>query len=207
MMAGQTPVDIITQPFTTLGGASSMTVDAASLCADLQAVNDGFSSLCEGLTPEQLTERPAPARWSIAENLAHLWITTELYLPVVDRETLALRQSGAQAAGPFQLGWWGRLLVRYVEPPPLMRLPAPAQLRPLETGPAAQVLERFLASQAEMDARMASAAGLDLTVLRFPSPLASFIKMNLLEFFCVFNGHARRHLWQATGVRRDLGLG
>jgi hypothetical protein len=28
--------------------------------------------------------------------------------------------------------------------------------------------------------------------------------MNLLEFFSVFNGHSRRHLWQATNVRREL---
>jgi hypothetical protein len=53
---------------------------------------------------------------------------------------------------------------------------------------------------------MEDATGLNLTALRFPSPLARYIKMNLLEFFSVFNGHSRRHLWQATNVRRDLPL-
>ena len=32
----------------------------------------------------------------------------------------------------------------------------------------------------------------------------SYVKMNLLEFFAVFNGHSRRHLWQAANVRRGL---
>jgi hypothetical protein len=52
--------------------------------------------------------------------------------------------------------------------------------------------------------RRIESAGLDLTGLRFASPLASYVRMNLLEFFSVFNGHSRRHLWQAANVRRLL---
>jgi hypothetical protein len=54
-----------------------------------------------------------------------------------------------------------------------------------------------------MMSRMEDATGLNLTALRFPSPLASYIRMNLLEFFSVFN-HSHRHLWQAANVRRDI---
>lgn len=55
-----------------------------------------------------------------------------------------------------------------------------------------------------MAERMEAATDLNLTELRFPSPLARYIRMNLLEFFSVFNGHSRRHLWQGANVRRDL---
>jgi len=65
-------------------------------------------------------------------------------------------------------------------------------------------LENFLGLQTEMMRRMEDANDLDLTGLRFPSPLASYVRMNLLEFFSVFNGHSRRHLWQAANVRRDI---
>jgi hypothetical protein len=65
-------------------------------------------------------------------------------------------------------------------------------------------LEHFLTSQAAIRQRIADADGLDLTALRFPSPVASYFRVNLLEFFSAFNAHSRRHLWQANNVRRAL---
>jgi hypothetical protein len=88
-----------------------------------------------------------------------------------------------------------------VEPPPLIRLPAPKMLRPLDLGPPGEALARFLDGQQRMGERLDAAEGLDLVAMRFGSPLASYVRMNLLEFFAVFIGHTRRHLWQAENVR------
>ena len=98
----------------------------------------------------------------------------------------------------------GAFLVWYVESPPVMRLPAPKALRPALLGHPSKALGDFLSLQAAMLQRMEDAGGLDLTGPRFASPLASYIRMNLLELFSVFNGHSRRHLWQAANVRRFL---
>jgi hypothetical protein len=65
-------------------------------------------------------------------------------------------------------------------------------------------LDRFLASQAALRQRIADADGLDLTGLRFSSPVTRYFRVNLLEFFSAFNAHSRRHLWQANNVRRAL---
>jgi hypothetical protein len=62
-------------------------------------------------------------------------------------------------------------------------------------------LEHFLIAQVALRRRIAEADGLDLTALRFPSPVASYIRVNLLEFFSAFNAHSRRHLRQANNVR------
>ena len=181
-----------------------MLVDAKTLLGALLSVNAEAAALCEGLTGDQLAWRPDPAKWSIAENLIHLSITTAIFLPAVDHAMIEFRRRKLLAAGPFHLGWYGRLLVRYVEPPPLIRLPAPRVLRPQMSGSPERALENFLASQSKMMLRMEGAEGLNLTALRFASPLASYIRMNLLEFFSVFNGHSHRHLWQAANVRREL---
>jgi hypothetical protein len=181
-----------------------MLVDTNTLRAGLSAVNAQATALCGELTGDQLAWRPQPARWSIAENLIHLCATTELFLPAVDH---AIEESHARkllGAGPFRLGRYGRLLVWYVEPPPLIRLPAPAVLRPRMSGAPERTLESFLVLQSAMMRRMDDAEGLDHTALRFPSPMASYIRMNLLEFFSVFNGHSRRHFWQAANVRRQM---
>jgi hypothetical protein len=181
-----------------------MLVDTKTLCTELLAANADATALCNGLTGDQLAWRPHPTKWSIAENLIHLCTTTEVFLPAVDHAIRKSLDRGLQHPGPFHLGVYGRLLVWYVEPPPAVRLPAPKALRPKLPGSTERVLENFLGSQIEMMRRMEDANGLNLTVLRFPSPLASYVRMNLLEFFCVFNGHSRRHLWQAANVRRDI---
>ena len=181
-----------------------MRIDGKTLRAELCAVNAEATAICEGLTGEQLAWRPDPAKWSIAENLIHLCTTTEVFLPAVDGALQECRRRGALRAGPFRLGWYGRLLVWWVEPPPAIRLPAPKALRPTLSGAPEDALRSFLLQQAAMQQRMEDAAGLDLAGMRFPSPLASYVKMNLLEFFAVFNGHSRRHLWQAANVRRGL---
>ena len=36
------------------------------------------------------------------------------------------------------------------------------------------------------------------------APVASYFRVNLLEFFSAFNAHSRRHLWQADNVRRIM---
>ncbi len=182
----------------------AMLVDTAALCTEVSAVNAAAGALCEGLDEGQLAWRPHPGTWSIAENLIHLRATTEAFLPAVDSALQKTRQKGWRSAGPFQLGWYGRLLVWYVEPPPAIRLPAPKALRPQLSGSPADALGNFLRWQTAMRQRIESAAGLDLAALRFPSPLASYVRMNLLEFFSVFNGHARRHVWQGDNVRRAL---
>lgn len=184
-----------------------MRTDARSLVDDLLAVNADAVKLCEHLTNSQLGWRPHPAKWSIAENLVHLRITTETFLPTVDRAMDESRRRNLLGSGAFELGRYGRLLVWYVEPPPAIRLPAPRRLLPTFVAKPERALEEFLASQNLMQERMGACRELDLTARRFPSPLASYVRMNLLEFFSVFNGHSRRHLWQAANVRRAMDAG
>ena len=182
----------------------SMLLDSGTLCTELLSVNSQAAAVCDGLSDDQLAWRPHPGKWSIAENFVHLRVTAETFLPAVDHALAETSHRGLLSSGPFRLGWYGRLLVWYVEPPPVIRLPAPKALRPARLGHPSKVLGDFLSLQAAMLHRMEDAGGLDLTGPRFASPLASYIRMNLLEFFSIFNGHSRRHLWQAANVRRLL---
>lgn len=172
-----------------------------SISRETESVNEDAVSLCEGLDERQLSWRSAPNKWSIAENLIHLRITVETFLPWVDHAISETRRLGYSAEGPFRPSRWAKILVWYVEPPPVIRLPAPRPLRPLLVGSPAGILNDFLLTQSVMTARFDECRRLDINRLRFGSPLASYIRMNLLEMFLVFNGHSRRHLWQASRVR------
>jgi hypothetical protein len=181
--------------------AKTVELSQAMLAVDSQA-----TELCAGLSEEQLSWSSSRGKWSIAQNLAHLRRTTEVFLPVVDSALDATKNLKLYGDGPFRLKYYGRLLVWRTEGRPIIRMQAPKLLRPRLLDSPDLELEQFLSSQAAMRRRVEDAHGLNLTAIRFPSPVASYLRVNLLEFFCVFNAHSRRHLRQMKNVRRIMPL-
>jgi DinB superfamily len=168
------------------------------------AVDAEAKKLCDGLTEEQISWHPKPGSWSIAQNLAHLRATAEVFLPAVDSALEASRNLRLHSEGPFTLNLCGRIMVWGMDARPIIKMKAPKITQPRLLRSSAAELEHFLVSQAALRQRIADADGLDLTALRFPSPAARYFRVNLLEFFSAFNAHSRRHLWQANNVRRAL---
>jgi DinB superfamily len=160
--------------------------------------------LCFGMSEEQLVWRPEPHRWSMAENLAHLRATTEVFLPAVDHALASLRTRKLFSNGSARLGFYGRALVWSMEGRPVIKMRAPKAIQPHLLGSPAAELDLFLDSQAALQQRIAESDGLSLTAFRFPSPLVRCLRVNLLEFFSTFNAHSRRHLRQADKVRRQI---
>ncbi len=183
---------------------SGMKKSLDEILAEVAAVNSEAQRLCEGLTEQQLGWRPAPNRWSIAETLAHLNLTTQIFLPSVDRAIEIARREKIEGEGSFSLGTLGSIYLWYTEPPPKIKLPAPKVIKPILQGPAIDALPQFLRSQQAALARVDAARGLDCEKVRFSSPLASIVKMNLISFFAVMTGHQRRHLVQMQTVRDRL---
>jgi len=179
--------------------AKTVELAEAALAVDVDA-----NQLCDGLSEEQLAWRPRPGKWSVAENLAHLRTTTEVFLPAVDSALEASRIMGLRGEGPFALSPFGRLIVWRMDARPVFKMRAPKLLRPRMLSSVGSELEHFLASQAAFRRRIEEAEGLNLTAWRFSSPVAGYFRVNLLEFFSAFNAHSRRHLWQAHKVRQAM---
>ncbi len=182
----------------------ALAVELENIRQEIAALDAQARALCAGLSDAELGWRPEPGRWSIAENLWHLRTTSRVFAPAADRAIEEARRKGLLSSGPFRLTRTGRVFIWWVEPPPVLRLPAPKMVRPQVEGPAEEALAAFLESQQWMLQRVEAASGLDLNRARVISPLASYIRMDLLAFFCVFTGHGRRHLWQAANVRRQI---
>jgi hypothetical protein len=179
--------------------AKTVELREATLAVDLEAI-----SLCAGLSEEQLSWSPRPGRWSIAQNLSHLRRTTEVFLPAVEATIEASRNRKLHSPGPFRLNLYGRLMVWRMESRPIFKMRAPKAIRPRLLGSCAAELDHFLIAQAALRQRIEDAEGFHLTAIRFPSPLASCVRVNLLEFFSLCNAHSRRHLRQANRVRQAL---
>lgn len=160
--------------------------------------------LCNGLSEQQLSWRPDPSSWCIAEVLLHLDKTTRIFLPLIDRAIEDSRRQGRLSNGPFRLGWMGRFYVWYAGPLARIRLPAPKPLVPVLKESASNALPQFLQSQELMKQRFNDANGVDLARTRITSPFASFIKMNLFVLFSVGTAHECRHISQASNVLLKL---
>jgi hypothetical protein len=192
-------MDRFSYPTERSGLAKTVELSHAMLAIDADACD-----LCAGLSEEQLCWSPGLKRWSIAENLAHLRRTTEVFLPAIRSALETSRKRGLHSDGPFRLKLYGRLMVWRTAAKPIIRMQAPKPLQPRLLSSPALELEHFLLSQAAMRQLLQDANGLNLTAMRFPSPVVRYLRVNLLEFFCIFNAHSQRHLRQAYNVRRIL---
>jgi hypothetical protein len=173
--------------------------------AEVAAVSEQAQQVCVGLTEEQLGWRPQPGKWSVAENLAHLNVTAQLYVPHIQKALNVAREKGLTASGKFDLGVIGKwFVVDYLEPPFRMKSKAPKVIRPTLQGPASDALPQFLRSQELFLKQVDAAEGVDLGRAVFVSPFSSLFRMKLIAAFAAVPAHSRRHLWIAGKIRERL---
>lgn len=167
-----------------------------------EAIKTEARELTRGLSDAQFNWRPAPGSWSIAECLAHLNLTGQVYLPRLERSMRAARTQGLTGEGPFRHGWFGNFFVRRLEPPvKRFKVKAPKIVAPLPEHLLAVVLPAFISLQDQFVKKLHEARGLDLARVKINSPFSSLIKFSLGQVFALLAAHERRHLWQARQVK------
>ena len=183
----------------------------APLVADLATVDAGFRAISEQarklvstLGVGRVTERPAANRWSVAECLVHLNITSEAYLPVWREAFREGRDRGWTGTGPFKLDLWGRVFVWVLEPPPKFRFPAPRAFQPVAAPSGEEILAAFLNCQEQVLGSIAKSDGLAIDRIKIRSPFDRRFRYSVWSSFCAHLAHQRRHLWQAGRVADDL---
>jgi hypothetical protein len=160
--------------------------------------------LISGLTPDQLTFRPDPTKWSIAECIAHLNVTASVVQPKVVDAIQQGRRDKVAGKGPFMLGGKGRLLIWFAEPPPKLRIRAPKHIAPpQQIDDPLQLLPEFLKAQDGWERLMQDCEGLDLGKLKVGQPFSLF-RTRLSATIPWMLAHQRRHLWQAENVKKQL---
>ncbi|MEK7667666.1 MAG: DinB family protein [Gemmatimonadota bacterium] len=157
-------------------------------------------ALVAPLSAEQLTWRPAPDRWSVADCLNHLNVTAEKYLPRIEQMVARGREEELESRGPFRHPFVGTWFVRMLEPPPRRRLRVPGVFAPLPGVEPAALLPEFLRLRTRLRNLVRDADGLDLARLKTSSPAARFFTLTLGQCFGALAAHDRRHLWQARQV-------
>jgi hypothetical protein len=167
---------------------------------------DEADAIVAPLSDRQFTWQPSPDRWSVAHCLDHLNVTARLYLPALDEGIADAIRQGLYGEGPFTYGWMARLFAGMLEPPPRIRMKAPATFQPPPGRTRHEIMAAFRAYKVQYIDRLRQANGLDLSRARVRSPAASWIRMPLGSGFAVVSAHERRHLWQARRVMEATGF-
>jgi hypothetical protein len=171
---------------------------------EFEALSAEADRLVGPLTDAQFAWSPAPEVWSIGQCIEHLNVTARAYLPSLDEGIATAIRAGIYGSGPFAYNIIGRLMVRSMEPPPLMRFKAPLIFQPPATPQAmrtrGEIMAGFHGFQVQYMDRLRQANGVDLAKAKVVSPASRFIRISLGSGFGLQLAHERRHLWQARQV-------
>lgn len=176
----------------------------ASLMDQLQDIRRRARDLAAGLSAEQLLRRPDPARWCIAECLAHLNTTATQFLPFIDTAIQRGREGKILGKGPFKPGPIGGLLKWFAEPPPKIRLRAPKNiLPPASITDPQRVVADFMKAQDEWERQLRESDGLNLKKIICKTPFGR-LRLRLAAPIPWMLAHERRHLLQAEKVKAEI---
>lgn len=174
--------------------------------AELQRQSEQAEAAVSGLSETALNWQPDGGKgWSVAQCLDHLVIMNGFYAKALqaavdsNRDQLQPRRARIKPSG-----WLTRLLIRFEEPPPKLKLPAPRKITPPSQLTSAILLE-FEAVQKQLMEFLRQWGGADLGDLRVRDPLLP-LHLTADTQLLIITVHNRRHLWQAERVRNHAGF-
>jgi hypothetical protein len=143
------------------------------------------------------TVRPTPVSWSAAECLSHLSISTDLFLPVLQKALEEGRARHLVSDRRPSMDVLGRILRWFLEPPIRQRVKTSAPFVPRSIRAKAEAFGEFASLQSKLTELINDFRGLDLGRIKIVSPFDKRVKYNVYSALRIVITHQRRHLWQA----------
>ena len=171
----------------------------------LQVLADGFHlatarlhALRRAVPAERWSVRRYPERWSVAECVAHLNLTSAAYDEILKGAITKHQRPTTPFTGRYRRDFWGWLLWKSQPPPVRVKTKTIAAFIPQSTAP----VPHFEKWQEAQLTRLAEADGLPLNEIKIVSPFNARLRYNLYSYFSILPAHQHRHLWQGEQVWR-----
>jgi DinB family protein len=179
---------------------------------ELQAVVDEYvqararlHDLANQVTESVWTRRPSPDRWSIAECVAHLNLTAEALLPLIDDALDRARRLDRAPLRRLRRDPPGWLLWKAMGPPVRVRTKTAAAFVPSSGLTKSELVASFDRLQSEQVRRIRDSDALPIDRVAVRSPFNARVKYNLYAALSILARHQHRHLWQAEQARVLIG--
>jgi hypothetical protein len=174
-------------------------------CLDaMAAIETDLSQIAATLTEAEFHAPTRTGGWSVAYCIEHLVLTGQSFLPIWDAALREAVENKRYGDGPFPYPWWRRRILSLTEPPHRLKFKTPQSFTPSSRRPTEEGIRRFLKMHKEFALRIDRSRGIDAGRTAVQSPFVSWIKYPLGFSFDIALAHERRHLWQASQVRRQL---
>lgn len=167
-----------------------------AIVADLRAAERRLHALRDTVPPETWSRRRAAGRWSPAECVAHLNLTSEAFLPLLRAGLDEARRRGRSSAR-YRRDAFGWLIWRLVTPSGTFRTTTATAFVPSGEPPVDGLVAAFERLQGEVVACVRAAEGLPIARVQIVSPFDGRVKYNLYSALTIIPRHQQRHLLQA----------
>lgn len=178
----------------------------AELVAQYEGVGRRLAVLSDRLSDAQWAARHHPRRWSPAECIVHLNLTSAAALPIIDVGLNAAAELPPKMDDRYRrdpLGWLISTMTGPLHQSGRLRLGAiatTAAFEPRGDLSRATVLDEFARLQAAQIAAVREAEDLPVDRVMIVSPFDRRLRYSLYSFFCILPRHQLRHVMQAERV-------
>ena len=186
---------------------TSLSASLASIRDELNATTARLHTLVDTMDDAAWRAKPAQGRWSVAECVEHLNLTSRAYVPLLKEALRDGRARGQTNPSPSSrldiVGW---MLVRTLEPPVKRRrgMKTTDPFIPPTIAPRGKAVAEYEELQRRLIALLTEAEGLSISKIKARSAFNAKLRYSVYSSFRVIATHQRRHLWQAEQAREAV---
>lgn len=170
----------------------------ASIVSELESATARLRGLHASLPYSAWSQRPSAGRWSPAECVAHLNLTSRAFLPLLASGLRDALGHAGDATTPYRRDAIGWLIWKVVSPSGGLRTATVRAFVPSGREPVPSLLAEFERLQAEIIDGIRRADGLAIDRVKIVSPFDERVKYNLYAALTLVPRHQHRHLLQAA---------
>jgi hypothetical protein len=159
--------------------------------------------LGDNISDEAWSKRPGPGRWSAAECVEHLNLTSKAYLALLPDAVARARKRGGAPKKHYRhdaLGWFLSMMfgpLRHLGKFRIVRVKTTPKFVPKAGRSRREALSDFVRLQAELAALIRSGDGLPLDEVKIVSPFGGRMKYSAYSALVIVARHQHRHIEQA----------
>jgi len=170
-----------------------------AIADDLRAASTRVARLRTTVPTDQWPRRNDPARWSVAECVEHLNLSSAGMLPPIETAVAGARQlpRAARRLRRDPVGW---VLGKFVGPEYSGRMPTTPSMMPAREPDPERVAAEFERWQARTHAVLAQCDGYPVDRVKLTSPFNARVRYNVYAGLLILARHQHRHLQQAERV-------
>jgi hypothetical protein len=177
----------------------------SDIIAEFEHAERRLTGLAESIPDDRWNVRRDPSAWSAAECVAHLNLTSEAYIPRIQKAIEEARKLPPHR-GKYHRDFVGWLFAKLVGPLPKIgkrrigKVKTTPSFVPTGDHPKQVTLAEFKRLQGEIMNLVKECDGLAIHKTKIVSPFGEKVSYNTFSTFHILSTHEERHLQQAEGV-------